>query len=136
MVNKPTLASAVREQYKKLHVNSLKLHDQLGVSDEAMNRWLRSNKFSKELLPKFMRLVGLPEDIQELQRSYRFSFCGVRSAIRATDLQNILPLVKAIAESGCETVTVADFNVLLEVQQTIGTTLSPIMVQEIVRARR
>ncbi|MEK7080516.1 MAG: hypothetical protein AAB925_01635 [Patescibacteria group bacterium] len=70
--------------------------------------------------------------MEELHRQYTFGFTKPMSRERVAVEHDVLPLIRAIMESGCNQITMSDLRLLLDVQGRLGRDLTPKLIRELI----
>lgn len=119
---------------------------ELGVNQTTANYWFKQNLFRGDEIANILRRVGMPEDLEELKKEFDFrivaggarkSRWGFKTKINrvASDV-NLMPLLRAVVESGISTFTTKHWETLLLMQaqysRGVGPkTLTPSAIREL-----
>lgn len=123
----------------------------LGFPAESFRVRLSRNRFSTPDLLKIAKYLGWPEDITSLQKKYAFELSTRLNRRGGTNqppmsfspefltthaLSNLIPLIRAIAESDIELVSYNEFIKLLQFQESLKKELTPDFVKSLLHVLR
>ena len=135
---------------KRNRMKVVEIARDFGLSDDIFRRRMRSGLFSQDQINMLTQKLNLtPKEIAFIWRreppkgeDTSSNMMG-KSLIHRRNLEDedkdeidILPLLQNIIESGCEKVTVQDFNFLHSLQKSFVTPISPSMIKEVIANRK
>src|SRR5688500_7899443 len=91
--------------------------DQLGIPPESFRVTLSRNRFPLRYLSELAQIAGLPQDVASLKDKFEFVLTSRQvNKPRFPIPSNLMPLIKAISESGVETLSREQFEYLVSLQ--------------------
>lgn len=143
--NNKNLGLEIRKRLGEKKISSSRVAMENGFNPSSLRAWLSMNKYPLDALKKLVSLVDLNSNLDDLKNQYSFEVSYSIRERHKTDYldsfgvmknQNLLPLFKAVAESGHQgRVLLSDLAYLLEVQSGLQSTLTPTVIAELLRLR-
>ena len=108
-----------------------KIGNLVGVSREAVRRWILTNRFPVNSLDRIANTLEL-EDVTQLRDKFDFETFEDKSS---DPTENVIPLIVAIGQSGIKSLSPAQYKTLVAMQSEYArSTDGQIMPPEAIRA--
>ncbi|MBX4200970.1 helix-turn-helix domain-containing protein [Candidatus Parcubacteria bacterium] len=130
------LSDAIRRKLKEKGLNQETLATRLRIPSPTFRSWMRENNFPSDHLLKITQALGIGDDLQAL-KEYSFSIANPRRKLRTSTLEvkdrmpeDLLPLIKAIADSRAKGIKFEQFLQLIKVQAQLHGPITAALVNE------
>jgi transcriptional regulator with XRE-family HTH domain len=126
MKKNEALSKFLKDKRNKLKKTQAQVAETLGVKQPNYYYWESSGKLPRdfEKREKLAEIMGLT--IDELLE---------KAGVATEDQQNLILLIKAIAQTNCETIYFEDIEFLNETQVALDQQMSPVLIEELMKHR-
>jgi len=132
---KEKLSKVLKENFAKMGLTISEVGPKVNIPSESLRVILSRNRFAISRLLALVKLVGLPEDIETLKKDFVFDLT-VRSNTKQYQVpSDLMPIIKAIAATDIETLSMGEFDYLLLLQKNFTQPITSAFIEEAMRLR-